>query len=550
MKHSLLKSLSFIFSAFLLSFLFSQVTLAQSTFVGSLDSPIQSSNGEVWGWVCNSSTPTTQYYINFYANGSFVGTSLANIQREPAVGNLCGGNPYHGFIWQPPSYLFDGTTKSVLAKVVVNGAEVAYLNTTPKNIFFPKLSEHPNGYVDYFGEDYILGWACSPTSTGVDSNISVYFYSELGFLGSVQPNMSREPGVAAMCGGASRRGFQFSIPPLLKDNKNHTITVIASNASGTVKKIIGNGISTRLYSVTPPATTYASMPNITEGIVDDVIRTVYQSAPPANFVNNFVLAAYCYAGNADGTKITWPVSNYTKFLTGLTSTELAKWQRGLVDSNGQMAMQAKDSTYGVFVNYNASYLNQDCINQQLAGVNITTMWSNTSQFKKVWDNQSLEAKRKELSMRFEFSAPYSNGTAYAGPAFRFWDPTKGYAFWLTIQLFDPRGWDDTPNPFPENPAAPNSLLIITTVIGKDGNYGRTQKGSFTSQTSNSYNEIDFRFNGFHMENALAALGCNGTTISCNASDYYLTIAQIGAEVKNSSQLGLTARNVRLLRTEY
>ncbi len=50
------------------------------------------------GWACNPSTPGYSGWIHLWRDdGKFVGAIHANIQREPAVGSICGDVGIHGF---------------------------------------------------------------------------------------------------------------------------------------------------------------------------------------------------------------------------------------------------------------------------------------------------------------------------------------------------------------------------------------------------------------------------------------------------------------------
>jgi len=70
------------------------------------------------GWVCDSSYYTQPLKVNLYADGLqgkgvLIGTMVANVARESAVANLCGGNVNHGFIFPIPQSLKDGKTHTI-----------------------------------------------------------------------------------------------------------------------------------------------------------------------------------------------------------------------------------------------------------------------------------------------------------------------------------------------------------------------------------------------------------------------------------------------------
>lgn len=67
----------------------------------------------VYGWACDASNYQQPLRVDLYVDGpSGVGTNIvqlqANIQRESAVGERCGGNNGHGFYYPLPASLKDG----------------------------------------------------------------------------------------------------------------------------------------------------------------------------------------------------------------------------------------------------------------------------------------------------------------------------------------------------------------------------------------------------------------------------------------------------------
>lgn len=83
------------FLALLASFCFNSASAA-----GWVDgASLVGSNFRVWGWGCYNLNPAAQIEITFYRDdGVYLGGTPANISREPAVGNRCGGgHSAHGF---------------------------------------------------------------------------------------------------------------------------------------------------------------------------------------------------------------------------------------------------------------------------------------------------------------------------------------------------------------------------------------------------------------------------------------------------------------------
>ena len=82
---------------------------------GSFDS-IDGSTGYLYGWTCdgNDYNTATLVYLVFYKDGNTTNPAQtrwvrANIQREQAVGDICGGNRNHGF-----GYTLDAALKTAL----------------------------------------------------------------------------------------------------------------------------------------------------------------------------------------------------------------------------------------------------------------------------------------------------------------------------------------------------------------------------------------------------------------------------------------------------
>jgi hypothetical protein len=79
---------------------------------------------EATGWVCDAYDYNQPITVVFYANGAagaggeLLGSTVANLEREPAVGNYCGGITAHGFNFAIPTILQDGLTHEIYAYAV------------------------------------------------------------------------------------------------------------------------------------------------------------------------------------------------------------------------------------------------------------------------------------------------------------------------------------------------------------------------------------------------------------------------------------------------
>lgn len=108
-----------------------------STLKGFHDS---SSCTESNGWACDPNNYTQPLQIHFYkdgrygAGGTFIGSTLANLQREQGVGDQCGGNRNHGFSFVTPNSLKDSQSHSIYAYAISAIGADALLTSTPKTI--------------------------------------------------------------------------------------------------------------------------------------------------------------------------------------------------------------------------------------------------------------------------------------------------------------------------------------------------------------------------------------------------------------------------------
>lgn len=504
--------------------------------IGTLDYPnIYASKGEMYGWACDSQNPNRILEIRFSINGLYAGSTQADVQRETGVANACGGKTDRGFSWKIPDGYFNGVVKSVSASIYYQGMQVGTLSNVPQSLAFPLLTTHPRGYVDHMDKEYIFGWACDPNQSSINSGITVDFYSQdHGFLGSTIPNMRREAAVSNQCGGASMRGFQFSIPSSLRSNKNHTIVAIIRNAANTVRKQAGNGLR-KLYFSAAAYTNIATMPTITSANIDTYLSTTYDVAP---FVQgNFHLSSYCYGPNAASQPLSWNVSQYTGFSVPLPASA---WQRGLTNIAGHMGLQGNAKTYAAYVSYQPQDLLPSC--QGYAGANVTAGWESNKP--NIWGTDI----RKEIGFRYEAKIPTSSGINYGGPAFLFEDTTRPRSFYLTVQMFDSRGLESETFVFNDCPGCPTSVPLVATTIGRNNSFGRTNSGNFKSSTFSGFEVFEFRLNGYHIENVLMELGCSNSNVnllSCSPGNYRLRLAALGLETFQQATIGAAVRNPSL-----
>ncbi len=93
------------------------------------------------GWTCDADNYGASLRVDFYsgpagAGGTFMGSTTANVTREPAVGTQCGGNPNHGFVFNSyPAWMYDNTARDIYAYGInVGGGNNAILVASPKSV--------------------------------------------------------------------------------------------------------------------------------------------------------------------------------------------------------------------------------------------------------------------------------------------------------------------------------------------------------------------------------------------------------------------------------
>ena len=75
------------------------------------------------GWTCDANNYTFPLNVHFYydgpaGTGKFLGATVANVTREAAVGNLCGGNLNHGYVFTMPSVVKDNVSHTIYAYAI------------------------------------------------------------------------------------------------------------------------------------------------------------------------------------------------------------------------------------------------------------------------------------------------------------------------------------------------------------------------------------------------------------------------------------------------
>jgi len=92
------------------------------------------------GWTCDENHYDQALRVDFYydgppGSGKFLGSTTANIQREQAVANKCGGGANHGFSSTTPAIIKDGYPHSIYAYAInVQVGNNPLLHGSPKTI--------------------------------------------------------------------------------------------------------------------------------------------------------------------------------------------------------------------------------------------------------------------------------------------------------------------------------------------------------------------------------------------------------------------------------
>lgn len=92
------------------------------------------------GWTCDADNYNQALRVDFYANGpagtgTFIGNTIANIAREQAVADQCGGNSNHGFVFNTPESLKDGINHLIYAYGInIGSGNNTLLSSSPRTI--------------------------------------------------------------------------------------------------------------------------------------------------------------------------------------------------------------------------------------------------------------------------------------------------------------------------------------------------------------------------------------------------------------------------------
>ncbi len=189
------------------------------------------------GWTCDANNYNASLQVDFYADGSYIGSGKANGQREQAVANLCGGNPNHGFSFNPQlqfglgNKIFDGNNHAVTAYAINTPT-----GSNPSLGTITITNADPVGNFDGASYTNFYGWACDNDDSNQTLTISFYLdgTNKTGtYIGNTMANVQRND-VASSCGNNANHGFtinpgiQFANSALF-DGNPHIVYAYASN---------------------------------------------------------------------------------------------------------------------------------------------------------------------------------------------------------------------------------------------------------------------------------------------------------------------------------
>jgi hypothetical protein len=113
--------------------------------------------GVATGWACDADDFAAPLTIHFYVDGhagsgAFAGWARADLVREPAVGNACGGHVAHGYAFRLPDWIRDNGQHTLYAYALnLGGGDNQLLSGSPKSFSLPlppPVNPVPDGW-DY-----------------------------------------------------------------------------------------------------------------------------------------------------------------------------------------------------------------------------------------------------------------------------------------------------------------------------------------------------------------------------------------------------------------
>lgn len=421
----------------------------------------------------------------------------------------------------------------------------------------------PDGYFDSAGSGKATGWACDRDR--FSSPLWIHFYEGSTYVGSTLSDRTRGD-LVAVCGGTTGHGFEWVLPPALRDGRSHTLSAFALDvrADGSFgsdgNPALRGGPKTFVEGApTTPLAVLAEQPtNINASSVDSFVfgELSLGELPWNRLVVRTNTTRTLTATGSD-------LSGQTGFQPG-DWHERASYQRAVNSNPGASAVQARNGELGLWINANS--------NPHAAPVVPITpaIW---------WDVPSaprpFQTAGRELSYRFEAKIPTATRTgsaqSYAGLAMMFRDRTTGDSLWYTAAFFDLRPrvgeYVHFDGPYPGS----TNLAILLSELAPGTRWGHMGPGSaeFKSTPFSGYQVFDYRISEAEFRAGLAALRSKANEyctshpsgdacrqlgkyrgLSNNPADYAITNINMNPEVyaptsSDNGTLGMSLRNLKV-----
>lgn len=358
------------------------------------------------GWACDPSDYSVALQIHFYAvdpfgTNTFIGSTVANVAREAAIGTQCGGNSSHGFSFDMssgPAWLRDGNSHTISAYAINIGQGSGNpLLGTPKSFTCPTITGFVyndadnicSNTVPFSGQTVTLNSLTTPSTTTTAGDGSFSFVAPIasntldvsipsgytcstGASGTgcgVTARCSNQPSVAAGSVGnnfflTQSRGAWWqaegagvyagsnaggaTVQSILPKASDRLILAGAGGTVGAVLHASGNVSTGSLGQVSDPmwvaktkyggATTDYAYFAKKLGIIDSMVPETKASGM-SNGNDCTVVDGYCYVA-ATGTSGDWHVTTGQKYIV-LVDGNFAINNNIIVDNGGFLAIIAK-----------------------------------------------------------------------------------------------------------------------------------------------------------------------------------------------------------------
>jgi len=200
------------------------------------------------GWTCDPTAPATPLIVYFYdgpwaQNKTEIAKATADIIREQAVANICGGNASHGFQIAVPAAVKDGVGHQIYAYAF----STDYFTTkTLGPLSISCVTPSLVGSVTNIACDSVTGWACdrgNAQPTWVQVFNGPYSAGNTDYTYGLA-NQSLGSGPAGSCkDGSDSHWFSIAVPAKWKDGQTHSIFSYTTSNNGNASLSLANSPS-------------------------------------------------------------------------------------------------------------------------------------------------------------------------------------------------------------------------------------------------------------------------------------------------------------------